>query len=158
MPRLLQLLAPPWAPRDGAPEPQAVEEFMPQQAIEVILMRQLASYLAMPIFLVDPGGNLLFYNEPAEGLLGHRYEETGEMPLAEWAQIFQPTSADGSLLPPEALPLVIALQQHRAAHLAFQIRGLDGVLRQIEVTAFPLEGQGGRYLGAVAIFWEVCPS
>jgi PAS domain-containing protein len=129
---------------------------MPQQAIEVILMRQLASYLAMPIFLVGPAGDLLFYNEPAEALLGHRYEETGEMPLAEWAQIFHPTSEDGSPLPSEALPLVIALQQRRAAHLLFQIRSLDGVHRKIEVTAFPLEGQGGRHLGAVAIFWEVC--
>jgi PAS domain-containing protein len=145
-------------PCDSVPKPEATEEFMPQHAIEVILMRQLASYLAMPIFLVDPGGNLLFYNEPAEALLGHRYEATGEMSLAEWAQIFQPTSADGSPLSPEALPLVIALQQHRAAHLAFQIRGLDGVHRMIEATAFPLEGQGGRHLGAVAIFWEVCPS
>jgi hypothetical protein len=27
-------------------------------------MRQLASYLAMPILLVDPVGTLLFYNEP----------------------------------------------------------------------------------------------
>jgi PAS domain-containing protein len=136
-------------------KPKALEGFMPQQAIEVILMRQLASYLAMPIFLVDPAGNLLFYNEPAEGLLGHRYEETGEVPFAEWARLFQPTSDDGSPLPPEALPLVIALQQHRAAHLAFQICGLDGVVRKIEATAFPLEGQGGRHLGAVAIFWEV---
>jgi PAS domain-containing protein len=136
-------------------KPKALEGFMPQQAIEVILMRQLASYLAMPIFLVDPAGNLVFYNEPAEALLGHRYEETGEMPLAEWAQLFQPTSEDGLPLPPEALPLVIALRQHRAAHLAFQIHGLDGVHRKIEVTAFPLDGQGGCHLGAVAIFWEV---
>jgi PAS domain-containing protein len=136
-------------------KPKALEGFMPQQAIEVILMRQLASYLAMPIFLVDPAGNLLFYNEPAEALLGHRYEETGGVPFAEWARIFQPTSEDGSPLPSEALPLVIALQQHRATHLAFQIRGLDGVVRKIEATAFPLEGQGGRHLGAVAIFWEV---
>jgi hypothetical protein len=128
---------------------------MPQQAVEVILMRQLASYLAIPIFLVDPAGDLLFYNEPAELLLGHRYEETGEMPLVEWAQLFQPTTGDGSPLPPEDLPLVIALRQHRAAHLTFQIRGLDGVQRTIEATAFPLEGQGGRHLGAVAIFWEV---
>jgi PAS domain-containing protein len=127
---------------------------MPQQAIEVILMRQLASYLAMPIFVVDPAGNLLFYNEPAEALLGRRYEETGEMPVEEWSRIFQPTTADGAPLPSEALPLVIALQQRQAAHLAFQIRGLDGVSRQIEVTAFPLDGQGGRHLGAVAIFWE----
>jgi hypothetical protein len=134
---------------------KAQEGCMPQQAIEVIMIRQLAGYLAMPVFLVDPVGDLLFYNEPAEVLLGHCYDETGEMPLVKWAQIFHPTSEDGSPLPPEALPLVIALRQRRAAHLAFQIRGLDGVPRKIEVTAFPLEGQGGRCLGAVAIFWEV---
>jgi PAS domain-containing protein len=128
---------------------------MPQQAIEMILMRQLASYLAMPIFLVDPSGTLLFYNEPAEVLLGHRYEGMGETPMAAWTQMFQPTSEDGSPVPPEALPLVIALQQRRPAHLILRIRGLDGVQRKIEVTAFPLEGQGGRHLGAVAIFWEV---
>lgn len=128
---------------------------MPQRDVEVILMRQLASYLAMPIFLVDPAGNLLFYNEPAEALLGRRYEENaGEMPLEEWSTIFKPTAVDGSPLPPDALPLVIALQKHRAAHRALRIRGLDGVSRMIQVTAFPLEGQGGRHLGAVAIFWE----
>lgn len=128
---------------------------MPQKDVEVILMRQLASYLAMPIFLVDPAGNLLFYNEPAEALLGRRFDETGEMPLEEWSTIFTPTVEDGSPLPPEALPLVIALQKHRAAHRVFCIRGLDGISRRIEATAFPLEGQGGRHLGAVAIFWEV---
>ena len=58
---------------------------MAQKAVELILMRQLASYLAVPIFLVDPDGNLLYYNEPAERLLGRRYDETGEMPAAEWA-------------------------------------------------------------------------
>jgi PAS domain-containing protein len=131
---------------------------MAQHAIEVILMRQLASYLTMPIFLVDPAGNLLFYNEPAEALLGQRYEEAGEMPLAEWVQMFQPTSEDGSPVPPEAFPLIIALEQHRTAHLEFQIRGFDGIDRKIDVTAFPLEGQGGRILGAVAIFWELCDS
>ncbi len=127
---------------------------MAQKAVELILMRQLASSLAMPIFLVDPAGQLLFYNEPAEALLGRRYDETGEMPLEEWSTIFTPTAEDGSPLPPEALPLVVALQKHRAAHRAFWIRGLDGVSRRIEATAFPLEGQGGRHLGAVAIFWE----
>lgn len=35
---------------------------MPQKAIELILTRQLASYLAMPIFLVDAAGTLVFYN------------------------------------------------------------------------------------------------
>lgn len=68
---------------------------MSQKAIELILMRQLASSLAMPIFLVDPSGNLLFYNEPAEQLLGRRYDETGEMSMKEWCALFAPIAEDG---------------------------------------------------------------
>lgn len=127
---------------------------MPQKDIELILMRQLASYLAVPILVVDPAGTLLFYNEPAEALLGRRFEETGELPFAEWTRLFPMTAEDGSPLPPEARPLGIALEQQRATHGAFCIQGFAGISRSVEVTAFPLEGQGGRYLGAVAIFWE----
>ena len=131
---------------------------MPQKDVELILMRQLASYLAMPIFLVDPAGNLLYYNEPAEAILGRRYDETGEVPLGQWATMFSPTDEDGTPLPREALPLVIALKKRRATHRALWIRGLDGVSRRIEVTALPLEGQGGRHLGAVALLWEANPA
>ena len=127
---------------------------MSQKAIELILMRQLASALAMPIFLVDPSGTLLFYNEPAEQLLGSRYEETGEMSMKEWSMLFSPIGEDGSPVPAESLPLSIALHKHRAAHLAFWIKGLDGVSKKIGATAFPLQGQGARLLGAVSIFWE----
>ena len=127
---------------------------MAQKAVELILMRQLASYLAVPIFLVDPEGNLLYYNEPAERLLGRRYDETGEMPLAEWTTVFTPTTEDGSPLPLEEVPLAVALRRWRPAHRAIVIQGLDGVARRIAVTALPLEGQGGHRLGAVAIFWE----
>ena len=127
---------------------------MSQQAIEVILARQLADYLALPVFLVDPEGNLIFYNEPAEKILGHRYEETGPMPAQQWSTIFLPTDEDGNRLEPDQLPLMIALQQNRPAHSGFWIRGLDGVLRRIEVSAFPLVGQSNRHLGAVALFWE----
>jgi PAS domain-containing protein len=126
-----------------------------QQEVEVILARQLADYLALPIFIVDPDGNLLFYNEPAEEILGHRYGETGPMSAEEWATIFRPTDDDGQPLPPEKLPLIIALRERRPAHSEFLIQGLDDrVARRIEVTAFPLVGQGQRYLGGVAIFWE----
>jgi hypothetical protein len=40
-----------------------------------------------------------------------------------------------------------------------RIQALDGVSRLLEVTAFPLAGQGQKHLGAVAVFWsadEVC--
>jgi hypothetical protein len=36
-----------------------------------------------------------------------------------------------------------------------QIKSLDGVIRVIDITSFPLKAQGGGYLGTVAVFWEV---
>ncbi|MGZ9235784.1 MAG: PAS domain-containing protein [Anaerolineales bacterium] len=128
---------------------------MSQQEIEVILARHLAEYLAMPIFLVNPAGDLIFYNEPAEAILGTRYNETGIMSATEWSTMFEQADHEGIPIPPDELPLLIALKKRRSAHKNFWIRGLDGKLREIEVTAFPLVGQADRFLGAIAIFWEI---
>jgi PAS domain-containing protein len=122
--------------------------------VELILMKQLASYLAVPIFLVDPAGTLLYYNEPAESLLGRRYDETGEMPMDEWGTVFTPTDREGAPLGLEQLPLAIAVQDGHPTHGQISIIGLDGVARQLSITAFPLVGHSNRNLGAVAIFWE----
>lgn len=127
---------------------------MPQMDVELILARQLASYLVMPIFLVDPHGCLIYYNEPAEAILGHRFEETGAMPIETWSTIFDAVDEEDAPLPPDSLPLVTALRERRAVHNGFCIHALDGVRRCIEVTAVPIIGQAGRMLGAMAIFWE----
>jgi PAS domain-containing protein len=124
-----------------------------QHEIEVILMRELASYLAMAIFVVDPAGELIYYNEPAERLLGTRFDETGPMAMTDWSSLFEPSDEQGHLAP-EQLPLVIAVEQGRPAHGRFSIRGLDGQRRRLEVTAIPLLGQADRRLGAAAVFWE----
>jgi PAS domain-containing protein len=125
-----------------------------QHEIELILMRELASHLAMAIFVVGPQGDLLYYNERAEELLGSRFDETGEVAMAEWATAFSPRDEHGTLIPPERLPLVISVREGRPAHGAFSIRSLDGKVRDIELTAIPLVGQAGRLLGAAAVFWE----
>src|ERR1700693_3940483 len=96
------------------------------QPIEVILLHELADHLATPIFVVDPAGDLLFYNDPAERLLGSRFDETGKMVFAEWSTVFTPTNAHGMPIPPDELPLAIAVQQRRPAHGGMWIRGLDG--------------------------------
>lgn len=127
---------------------------MAQKEIEMILTRQLASYLTMPIFIVDPVGNLVYYNEPAESILGHSFDETGEMPASEWASIFTPADDAGMLIPQDQLPLMIALRDKRPAHKNFWITGLDKQPHYIEVTAFPLIGEAGRDIGALAIFWD----
>jgi PAS domain-containing protein len=125
-----------------------------QHQVEVILMKQLASYLATPVFVVDSEGTLVFFNEPAEGILGCRYEEEGEMPLSKWSTIFLPTDEFDEPLPPDALPLVRALEDGEPGYGTMWITGRDGMRRHISVTAFPLVGQNDRGLGAVAIFWE----
>ena len=67
--------------------------------IELILSRQLADCLNMPVFLTDPMGNLLFYNEPAEDILGKRFEDTGEMHVDEWGTIFKNKDDAGNPIP-----------------------------------------------------------
>ena len=64
---------------------------------------------------MDLEGNLLFYNEPAEAILGLRYEESGELPLSEWATVFVPTNEEGNELPPDDLPLVITVRKATGA-------------------------------------------
>ena len=127
---------------------------MAQNELELILLRQWASHLTMPIFLADREGNLLYYTEPAELLLGRSFDEAGAMPVAELATLFETADEDGAPMPTAELPLGIALTQRRPAYRRVRLKALDGVQRLIEITAFPLEGQGGHWLGAVAIFWE----
>jgi PAS domain-containing protein len=124
--------------------------------IELILMRQLAAHLAMPVFIVGKDGALLFYNEAAHEFLGRSYEENGDMVLEEWAASFRPRRENGEPVPTEELPIVIALRERRATHVSpLIVTGKNEVPHRIAVTAFPLVGQQDRELGAVAIFWEV---
>jgi PAS domain-containing protein len=126
----------------------------PQQQIELILMRQLASYLTIPIFLVGADESLVFYNEAAGALVGRRFDEVGAIGLDELTTRFQVVAQDGSPLDTNDLAIARALRERRPGHDRVRYRALDGTTRLVDVTAFPLEGQGGRHLGAVAIFWE----
>lgn len=126
---------------------------MSRKEIEVILMRQLASCLAMPIIVVSPDGALVYYNEPAEAIVGRRFDEAGELTFEEWTAVFEPRDDRGVPLPKDIRPLVVALHERRPSHHKFWITGMDGIPRRIEATAFPLEGLNGRHLGAVAILW-----
>ncbi len=126
---------------------------MPQRDIGLILMRQLASGMAVPMILVDDGGDLLFFNEPAEVLLGQRFDEVGDLPLDQRRRIFAFRDEDRQPLPDDQPPLVVALREQRPVHRRVWLRGFDGQDRAIEVTAFPLLGGGGHLIGGVAMFW-----
>lgn len=120
----------------------------------LILARDLSEHLSTPIFLVDTEGNAIFYNEPAELLLGRSFEESGPMSAEEWGTIWKPEDELGNPIPIEELPLHIAFSQRRPAHRAMFITALDGTHKQIDLTAFPLVAKGNQTVGAVAVFWE----
>ena len=128
---------------------------MTQQSVEMILVRHLAGYLFVPVLVVDTTGTAIFYNEPAERILGVRFEETGRIDPEEADRLIE-LSDDPAAGPDEAgRPLVTALQQRRPSHARRSLlRRSDRVRLQVEVTAFPIIGQDDRLLGAVAMFWE----
>ena len=123
-------------------------------SIEIILNRQLAECLAIPVFITDTVGNLLFYNEPAEDILGKRYEDTGEMPVEVWGTIFKSKDEDGKMLDPEELPLVRTLLNQLPYFKTFWIESLQGKTEKISVSSYPIIGRAGVFHGAVAIFWR----
>ena len=123
--------------------------------IQIILIRQLAGYLGVPLFLADPNGDLLYYNEPAETIVGLRFEETGAIPAQTWTSMFQQTDEQGQAIPREELPLMLALATRRPAYKRFYIHGMNGVRRHIEVAAIPIVGLQGEFLGATSLFWEI---
>ncbi len=126
-----------------------------QQPVELILLRQLASYLAIPMWMMDDTGNLIYYNEAAEGLLGIQFDDVGPITSENLVGAWHVTQLDESPLPEYDFPVVIALSKRKPAHRAVRFQGMDGVWRAVEVTALPIEGQGGRFLGVLATFWEV---
>jgi PAS domain-containing protein len=131
--------------------------YFPQMSayeIEIILNRQLADCLSIPVFITDTAGNLIFYNEPAEEILGTRFEDTGEMEVGTWATIFKPLDEKGEPLAPEGLPLVMTLRDQLPHYKVFFIESLKGKNEKISVTSYPIIGRSHKFLGAVAIFWE----
>lgn len=127
-----------------------------QQPIELILLKQWAAYVATPVWLMDGAGNLVFYNEPAEAILGRRFDEAGEIHTDELAELFETSGLDGAPVASKELPVAIALIEHHPAHRQLRIRRLDtGASLEIEVTAIPIEGQSGSHLGVMALFWEI---
>lgn len=74
------------------------------------------------------------------------------MSAEEWGNRFAPIDASGRPILLAELPLMIALRSERACHDRFQIKSAFGDEHEIEVSAFPLIGRGGKQ-GAIAIFW-----
>jgi len=129
-------------------------EGRPQKHLALIIARELASQLATATFIADAAGDLVFYNEAAEEILGRTYAEAGPMPAAGWTSQFLLEDVDGNSLPLERMPAGIALRERRPAHGQLWMTGLDGQRRLLSVTAVPLFASSTEFVGMIAVFWQ----
>ena len=127
---------------------------MGYKPIELILLRQLASRLPLPVTLVDAEGSVVYINPATERLLGLTQAAVADFPYGRVHELIEYRHADGSPMKVEDRPLAVALHDRRPQQTTIILHGADGVPHRVEVTAFPLDSQGGAPVGAMAIFWE----
>jgi PAS domain-containing protein len=124
-----------------------------QRHIALILAKDLAAQVATPMLLVDAVGDLVFFNEAAEGLLGRPYAEA-QMSRADLARTFKPVDDAGEPVPIEDLPLSQAIRTGTASHGNLTIESIDGRRHELEVIGIPLLARVDQPVGGMAIFWE----
>jgi PAS domain-containing protein len=125
-----------------------------QRNVALILARELAVNVATPMWIWDECGELVYYNEHVQAILGSPQPEIGVGRLEELPQ-FEPTDLEDNPIDVAQLPSAIAIRERRAAHREVRIVGRDGVRRELSVTAFPLFAREGEFVGAVSVFWEL---
>ncbi len=124
------------------------------KSLPLILARELAANLATPMFLIDAGGTLVYYNDAAEGLIGRSFGEQGEISAGQFGEMLQLTEPDGTPVRRRDTPAGVAFFQRCPSHRVLQATGYDGVRRTVEVTAYPLFGTTDEMHGVVTVFWE----
>jgi PAS domain-containing protein len=128
-----------------------------QKHLALIIARELASQIATATFIADATGNLVFYNEAAEEVLGRTFAEAGPMPADSWTSLFLLEEPDGTPMSLDRMPAGIALLERRPAHGKLWMTGLDGQRKLLSVTAVPLFASETEFVGMIALFWQSSP-
>jgi PAS domain S-box-containing protein len=124
------------------------------KSLPVILAREFASNLATPLAVIDEDGTLVFFNEPAERIIGQTHAELGDLPEEEWRARFQAERRDGTQISADEMPTSVARRLRRPAHETLHFTMLDGRQRTLSVTAIPMLGREQDVAGVVVVFWE----
>lgn len=106
------------------------------------------------VVVADDGGRMVRFNPAAESILGLGAVDA---PSDTWSQAYGTFTPDGNtLIPPDQLPLPMAVAGHSSDNIEILIRNAQrphGVL--INCYGRPLQDASGRRLGGVVIFEDV---
>jgi PAS domain-containing protein len=125
-----------------------------QKSLPLILAREFASNVATPLSILDEHGTLVFFNEPAERIIGRTHAELGDLSEQEWRALFPAERPDGSPVAVEKTPTAVARRLLRPTHETLVYTMLDGQRHTLSVTAIPLLERGEELAGVVVVFWE----
>ena len=125
--------------------------------IELILARSLAGSLSVPASVVDAKGTIVWFNDPAERLLGRRAEETLELDPAEIIELLDVHDTDGKPLNPNDMPSLLAVKDGLPHLVKLLVNGADGT-QAVRAVALPLATPEGTVVGALVTWYREDPS
>jgi PAS domain-containing protein len=124
------------------------------KSLVLIRAKHLAESVTLPMFLADADGNLIFYNEAAEALVGRPFVDSGAISAIEWQQMFNVRDRADAPFPLESMPGWITVQGARPAMGHIRFTSADRTEHFAAVCAFPLFTEQTRFEGALLLFWE----
>lgn len=124
------------------------------KSLVLIRAKHLAESVTTPMLLVDANGNMVFYNEAAEMVVGRAFNDVGPVPAADWQERFRVRARDDSPAPLEKMPGWMDLKGERPGLGHLRLTTIEGRDLDVAVCAFPLFTSQHQFDGALVIFWE----
>ena len=124
------------------------------KSLVLIRAKHLAESVTTSMLLIDAEGNLVFYNEAAEALLGTPFTDVGQVPASEWQAQFKVRGRHDEPAPLQSMPGWQDLLGERPGIGHVKLTTLDGRDLFLAVCAFPLFTSQQQFDGALVIFWE----
>ena len=132
-----------------------MERVPEQRNLVLILARAFAAQLATAVFLLDPDGKVIYYNEAAEELTRRPFIEGAGETADEWIVRRRPRDEEGLELPIQDLPIGTTMLKQEPAHGIITIRTEDGVDRRVETASFPLFAHTEDFVGSFSVVWPI---
>jgi PAS domain-containing protein len=132
-----------------------VGETREQRNLVLILARAFAAQLATAVFLLDPEGTVIYYNEAAERLTGRPFIEGAGSTAEDWLSRTRPRDEEGVEVGVQDLPLGTTMLKQEPSHGIVIFSTADGVDRRVETASFPLFAHTEDFVGSFSVVWPI---
>ena len=126
-----------------------------QRNLVLILARAFAAQLATAVFLLDPEGTVIYYNEAAERLTGRPFIEGAGSTAEDWLSRTRPRDEGGVEVGVQDLPLGTTMLKQEPSHGIVIFSTADGVDRRVETASFPLFAHTEDFVGSFSVVWPI---